>query len=940
MVNSCSCYHNILAGFRRKQRKQKLNLRRKYSEINSLGVHATIGDRRRFTAYRRELRKQKLSIRRKVVHVDSSSFSHIICDSSLVVESQLNNSQFVSSVGSGVYGSDSSKRNLFQQKRRERMEKLKSKRLNVQFNPRKTYVRRSLCRTKNRSSRRRTTGHSIVRDTIEDCIFRKGERKGDMIIQCPDCAAMVWKGETTQKNSDSCPLKVYICCAKGKITLPYMAEPPVLIRNLFSRVDSRSANFLSNLRSCNNMFAFTSFGVKLRLFRNRNFDPRIYNIPDISEVAALIIGDFDNSEDGRDIVVQERNNQSKIRADFLTSVEEAVSRGDIDGSSVGSRVVIPSSFTGGRRYMFNNCQDAMALCKKFGYPDLFLTVTCNPKWDEIQRHLCKSRNQAPFRPDISCRVFRLKLNEMMKDFKKGQFFGKVIAGVYTIEFQKRGLPHAHILLWLDHCNKLESLESIDSVICAELPDEHLFPKLYALVSQFMIHGPCGLGFLSCPCMKEKRCSKFYPKKFVSKTSFDELGYPIYRRRDLGVTVLKKGVLLDNRSVVPYNPSLIMKYQAHVNIEFCNKSNCIKYLFKYITKGVDRVTTALEVDGEQIVDEIKQFYDCRYLSPSESIWRTFGFDIHCRWPGVTRCTFHLLNQQRITFNDNSNLASVLVRNKEKKTMFLAWMEANKIYPLGRSLTYSQFASLFVYDYDARRWHPRKKQQSIGRLTFIPISNRSTMSDPLSVFEKKWEIIADGILYSKRRALQNPDKILRANGKCLNDFECFPKIIPDEVDIYDNLFIANELAYDCDEMGLKHEELFRCLNEEQLMAYNQVVDAVNNNLGRMFFVDGFGGSGKTFLWNALSYRLRSEGKIVLNVASSGIASLLLPRGRTAHSQFGIPLILTEESCCILDKHGKKVQLLGMTSFTTRKLAISDGVSDGSKTQFTRFWDGISR
>lgn len=75
-------------------------------------------------------------------------------------------------------------------------------------------------------------------------------------------------------------------------------------------------------------------------------------------------------------------------------------------------------------------------------------------------------------------------------------------------------------------------------------------------------------------------------------------------RDTGVTVLKNGIQLDNRSVVPYNPKLIMKYHAHINIEFCNKSNSIKYLFKYITKGVDRVTATLETSEEPSVDEIQ------------------------------------------------------------------------------------------------------------------------------------------------------------------------------------------------------------------------------------------------------------------------------------------------------------------------------------------------
>jgi hypothetical protein len=162
-------------------------------------------------------------------------------------------------------------------------------------------------------------------------------------------------------------------------------------------------------------------------------------------------------------------------------------------------------------------------------------------------------------------------------------------------------------------------------------------------------------------VKNNQCSKFFPKKFVKKTSFDESGYPIYRRRDLGVTVLKKGVILDNRSVVPYNASLIMKYNAHVNIEFCNKSNCIKYLFKYITKGVDRVIASIQSGSNEEVDEIKQFYDCRYLSPSESIWRIYGFDIHHRWPPVQRLSFHLRDEQRITFRDDSNLVAVLARN---------------------------------------------------------------------------------------------------------------------------------------------------------------------------------------------------------------------------------------------------------------------------------------
>jgi hypothetical protein len=75
-----------------------------------------------------------------------------------------------------------------------------------------------------------------------------------------------------------------------------------------------------------------------------------------------------------------------------------------------------------------------------------------------------------------------------------------------------------------------------------------------------------------------------------------------------------------------------------------------------------------------------------------------------------------------FGDNSNLDSILSLNLERNTMFLAWMEANRVYPLGSSLTYSQFLSLFTYDSDSRSWHPRRTGHSIGRLTFVAPSTR--------------------------------------------------------------------------------------------------------------------------------------------------------------------------------------------------------------------------
>ena len=165
----------------------------------------------------------------------------------------------------------------------------------------------------------------------------------------------------------------------------------------------------------------------------------------------------------------------------------------------------------------------------------------------------------------------------------------------------------------------------------------------------MIHGPCGPARYNSLCMKEGRCSKFYPKKFTSSTSIDEEGYLSYNRLDNGRFLEKKGIKLDNRSVVPYNPPLLMRYQAHVNTEYCNKTNSIKYLFKYVNKGPDKATfiisnNSAESDKSIIIYEIKRYYDCRYLSPCEPAWQIFAFDIHHKWPPVQRLTFHLPDQQ--------------------------------------------------------------------------------------------------------------------------------------------------------------------------------------------------------------------------------------------------------------------------------------------------------
>jgi hypothetical protein len=189
-----------------------------------------------------------------------------------------------------------------------------------------------------------------------------------------------------------------------------------------------------------------------------------------------------------------------------------------------------------------------------------------------------------------------------------------------------------------------------------------------------------------------------------------LGYPQYKRRDTGITIQKMGVTLDNRSVVPYNPHLLIRYAGHINVEYCNKSNSIKYLFKYVNKGPDRATLQISNDSankgnKEPVDEIKQFYECRYVSPCEAAWRLYGFDIHHKFPSVVRLILHLDNEQTVYYEDDADIESVVDKSLQKDTMFLAWFEANKQYIEGRNLTYSEYPTKFVYSKKDRKWTPR-------------------------------------------------------------------------------------------------------------------------------------------------------------------------------------------------------------------------------------------
>nr|GEV62224.1 DNA helicase [Tanacetum cinerariifolium] len=272
-----------------------------------------------------------------------------------------------------------------------------------------------------------------------------------------------------------------------------------------------------------------------------------------------------------------REHQNDIRNDYLSGIYDTINLGDSDGSDSGGKLILPQSFTGGPRYMYVHYLDALAICRVHGNLSYFITFTCNVKWPEIVEYMEDFLGLTTAdRADVVDRVFKMKIRQFVKYLQDIKPFGKIIAIVYTVEFQKQGLPHCHTLIWVDENSRIQNHEDIDAFISVVLPLLEVDPVCYRIVSKFMIHGPCGEICPSAACMKNgPKCAKYFSKEYCDHTYMDHDGFVHYRKRDTGATTVKQNVQLDNGYVVPYNKQLLKTFYAHINVEYCGWTMLIK-----------------------------------------------------------------------------------------------------------------------------------------------------------------------------------------------------------------------------------------------------------------------------------------------------------------------------------------------------------------------------
>ncbi|XP_063800227.1 uncharacterized protein LOC134968624 [Pseudophryne corroboree] len=492
-----------------------------------------------------------------------------------------------------------------------------------------------------------------------------------------------------------------------------------------------------------------------------------------------------------------RHNQKRLRTEQYQGLADHVANmADHNHIAAGVPIILPSTFEGSPRHMRERCCDAMSIFAKWGAPDVFVTFTANPTWPEIMDNLRPGEHTSD-RPDLVARVFKIKLDALIDDLTKHSLFGQAQAFVYTIEFQKRGLPHAHILLALRAEDKFTTAEKIDKIVSAEIPHvEHLL--LRQIITRCMLHGPCGTHYPRAPCMQNGKCTKQFPKEFNDNTLIHRNTYPVYRRRPTE-TVEVRGVLMSNQNVVPYNPYLALKYNAHINVEVCTSLYAIKYIYKYIFKGFDCANVVITPNGqpEQQYNEIQNFIDCRYVSPPEAIWRLRESVMH----------------------DRSHAPAQ---------------------PL-------------------KLWENHKIDLTVD------------------LMQHNSENIA------QNNALHDINTILQQHG-----LSCSVLGLPTPTGN-----APAQQKYNLIEEAHEAQKLIAMLNNQQLHAFNTIIIAADNShvTNHCFYLDGPGGSGKTFLYTTLIAYIRGKGQIVLPFATTGIAATLLKGGRTVHSGFKLPVPLLD-------------------------------------------------
>nr|KAJ0206675.1 hypothetical protein LSAT_V11C500274400 [Lactuca sativa] len=506
--------------------------------------------------------------------------------------------------------------------------------------------------------------------------------------------------------------------------------------------------------------------------------------------------------------------------------------------------------------------------------------------------------------------------------------------------------------------ELPKPKDIDRVICVELPDKELELELYRIVCDNMIHGPCGNEFQLC----HENILKDFQKtiqiihilttmviRFTEDTTMELIYVVPYNKillkqyqahmnlewcNQLGSIKIKKQHKENNNCdeiVDSYNCRHISACEARWRLsgyDIHYRTHPVEKLLFHLedkqpivfksSQSVTNVVSKPTIVASQFLAWMKcNKYDekSRKLSyvefPSQYVWNKFD-KVWTRRKTKTKIN-HVSPKSAEVYYVRILLKKVKgptcyedIRTV-KETIYESYKDS--CYALGLLDDDREYISSI---HETHYWATASFCRS---LLFMLITSDS-LSRPHHVFKQTYNCLSDDVVHNRLKlkpdaifhlTLLYIEKYLLSCGLSLKQISNMS--LPDHKYIQDscNMLIQDELNYDMSGLEVEHQQLHSKLNVEQKKVYDKTINVVNNKKGGFFFLYGYGGIERTFVWKTLSSGIRSKGEIVINVASRGVAALLLSGGRTSHSRFHIPINLNEDLVCSITQGNDIDELL---------------------------------
>ncbi|XP_026417496.1 uncharacterized protein LOC113312978 [Papaver somniferum] len=652
-----------------------------------------------------------------------------------------------------------------------------------------------------------------------------------------------------------------------------------------------------------------------------------------------------------------RFNQPTLRSDQYSCIAD-IKNADLNPGDRGNPVILPSSHTGSGRHMHEIYQDSMAITRFHHHPDIFLTMTANPNWPEIRNALIGNQSVTD-RPDLVARVFELKRKALMKEIKEKKVFGTVVAHVYTIEFQKHMVDRFVSAEFPDERN---DPILFDPKCMVHGPCGERDPG-----AACMSKGKCTKGYPKKYTDTTTLDEGGYPSYRRRRDGIEvtvrnnKKAYNIYvvpynphlsRMFNCHINVEICAGIRDVKYINKYihkggdRATMVLRehdeIQQYIDARYIGPPEAVWRLLEYHFHEEYPVVQRLAVhlqNKQRVVYNARQSMTSVIRTTQEHKTTLMGyFEYYAKNPTAPAYTYQEF-PQHFVWSKKAKEWKIRQQGFAIGRMYFVSPNAGELYYLRMLLTTVRGVNYFedlktvsngdvdevhntfqdacivlgilAHDGESEKCLQEAVVMQTGnqlRKLFCIILSQCNPSRPEVLWEKFGMNICDYLPHRLRTRfnIQNPtdelamdyrlyllDQLLQRSGKKLEKYESMPKPRHDWGQIVGNRYIWDhrQLQFALSDSVIQSD--IEKLNVAQRSAYNAIVDSCRD--------------WKNFLYNTIARRCRKDGKIVLTVASSGIASLVLDGGRTAHSTFKIPFEVQDDNDISISKDSDYAQLL---------------------------------